>query len=286
MISLKHQGEKSNAFTFSLVYFFCLWRTLVFLFNFFFFSVFWHVSAGSPGFSVCLLQQFLLCWQTKPVGNKEGATGYSAVWVACCVAGSVKGMYWSLLFQLPPFIFTCFPPTLPKKKLVGGKVLDEYLWCLVHVIWEPYLPSLCFFLPKSCQVCCSRVFSSHASSCPWPTASCKMLIAQKWGHCPLHFIFYPPFPLKLSKDNQNSPAHTESVLLIALVYTFVSARAGRKWGEKEAEKENGGGGQPTLTLKAHQHLCHFCTIRTHALEKQNLVGEQLPTDPVQNAIRY
>lgn len=141
-------------------------------------------------------------------------------------------------------MLTCIPPTLPKKKLVGGKVLDEHLLCLVHVIWEPYLPSLCFFLPKPCQVWCSRVSSSHASSCPWPTASCKILIAQKWGHCPLHFIFYLPFPLKLSKTTKNhlvlGSAHTEVVLLIAVAYsrdTFVSAGAGRKWGERREERK-------------------------------------------------
>lgn len=55
------------------------------------------------------------------------------------------------------------------------------------------LRSLCFLLPKPCQVCCSRVCSSHASSCPWPTANWKMLIAKKWGQCSLHFIFYSLF---------------------------------------------------------------------------------------------
>lgn len=56
--------------------------------------------------------------------------------------------------------------------------------------------------------------------------------------------------------------------------------------EKDGEKENGDGGQPGLIQKAHHHLCHFATIRAHALQKLNLGREQLSTHPAQSMIRY
>lgn len=190
-------------------------------------------------------------------------------------AGCVKEMYCSSLFQLAPFTPSCTPPTPPK---------NINWW--EGLRWASVMFGSCYLrtLPTQfvLQVCCSRVCSSHAS-CHWPTASCKMLIAQKWGHCPLHFIFYPPFPLKLSKTTYS---HWYWALLI------LSQFCSSLWGTAEThlevrgEKENGGGGQPTLTVKAHQHLCHFSTIRTHALQMQNLGREQLSTDPAQNAIKY
>lgn len=162
-------------------------------------------------------------------------------------------MYCSSLFLLPPFTPSCIPPTPPKKinwweglrwaSVVFGS-------CYLRTLPTQFVLLPAKTLPGLLQ---QNKRSSHASSCPWPTARCKMFIAHKWGHCPLHCIFYLAFPLKLSKTTFSrlllGSTHTESVLLIALGYpgdTLVLASAGRRWGERRKERK-------TMGVKGSQH---------------------------------
>lgn len=184
-------------------------------------------------------------------------------------------IYCSSLFQLPPFTPSCIPPTPPKKinwweglrwaSVVFGS-------CYLRTLPTQFVLLPAKTLPGLLQ---QNKRSSHASSCPWPTARCEMFIAQKWGHCPLHFYFLPCFSTKAVQDNLQSPVTGLRSYGVSFAHHFgVPWRhVGVGWcwqevrGEKEGEKNNWGGGQPTLILKAHQHLCLFSTIRTHALQR-------------------
>lgn len=152
------------------------------------------------------------------------------------------------------------------------------------------LPTRFVLLPaKPCQVCCSRVFPAMpppahgllpAAKCSWHRNEVTALCSSFSTH---------HFPQSCPKTAKNhlvlSCAHTESVPLIALVYsrgTFVSQLELAESEGRERERERkwwwrAANPNTESSLASLSLLYH---------KKKNIVREQLPADTVQNTIRY